>query len=196
MDAWGGTGLFDLAFLEDDLLNATVVNTDPSFVPLDRWPEWRYLLDLPGNGYSGSLKQKLTSSSAVVLLTDVGVPGAQPVYEHYHSGLQDLVHVLQISMDDAGEKVQWARANDGRLEQMVQNSNDYMRAFDQLTRCYIWKLLDEYAQLLQYTPTHSQTSAFIGEVSVRTLKVQRRPLRREAAAFRARCQQLLEEYAQ
>jgi len=65
-----------------------VVNTDPNFVPLDRWPEWRYLLDLPGNGYSGSLKQKLTSTSAVLLLTDMGVEGASPVYEHYHGGLQ------------------------------------------------------------------------------------------------------------
>merc|ERR1719428_2834152 len=85
---------FDAAFLDDDLLNASVVNTDPNFVPLDRWPEWRYLLDLPGNGYSGSLKQKLTSSAAVLLLTDTGISGASPVYEHYHVGLQDNVHVL------------------------------------------------------------------------------------------------------
>jgi len=196
LDTWAGTDLYDLAFLEDDLLNATVVNTDPSFVPLDRWPEWRYLVDLPGNGYSGSLKQKLTSSSAVLLLTDVGVPGAQPVYEHYHGGLQDLIHVLQVSMDNAGDKVLWAREHDDLMEQMVGSANEYMRAFDELTKCYVWRLLDEYAKLLLYKPAHAQTSAFLGDVSVRTLKVQRRPLRREAAAFKARCRELLEDHAQ
>jgi len=196
LSTWGATDLFDLAFLEDDLLNATVVNTDPSFVPLDKWPQWRYLLDLPGNGYSGSLKQKLTSSSAVLLLTDVGVPGAHPVYEHYHGGLQDLKHVLQISMSNAGEKVQWARKHDDVMQQMVRNSNEYMMAFEELTNCYLWRLLDEYAKLLQYTPTHGQLAAFGGQVSVRVLKVQRRPLRREALKFRARCQQLLDEHAQ
>ncbi|CAE8721490.1 unnamed protein product [Polarella glacialis] len=103
-----------------------VVNTDPSFVALDQQPRWRYLLDLPGNGYSGSLKQKLTASSAVLLLTDVGVPGASPVYEHYHSGLQDKVHVLRVTMEDAGKKVRWARDHDKEMQSMVRNANDYM----------------------------------------------------------------------
>ncbi|CAJ1391914.1 unnamed protein product [Effrenium voratum] len=105
LDQWEGSSHFDVAFLEDDLLNATVVNTDPNFVPLDRWPRWKYLLDLPGNGYSGSLKQKLTASSAVLFLNNVNVPGAKPVYEHYHAGLQDGVHILLLTMDNAGQKV-------------------------------------------------------------------------------------------
>ncbi|CAE8627960.1 unnamed protein product [Polarella glacialis] len=73
-----------------------------------------------------SLKQKLTASSAVLLLTDVGVPGASPVYEHYHSGLQDKVHVLRVTMEDAGKKVRWARDHDKEMQSMVRNANDYM----------------------------------------------------------------------
>eukprot|EP00913_Durusdinium_trenchii_P035104 g32838.t1 len=136
LDAWADNDDFDMAFLDDDLLNATVVNTDPSFVPLDQWPRRRYLLDLPGNGYSGSLKQKLTASSAVLFLNDVKVHGATPVYEHYHGGLQDRLCFRSVHTD-----------------------------------------------LRRYQPHHEQTPAF-GPVSVRTMVVHRRPLRRESAAFK------------
>ena len=47
----------------DELLNATVVNTDPNFVPLDQQALYKYIGDMPGNGYSGGLKQKLTGTS-------------------------------------------------------------------------------------------------------------------------------------
>eukprot|EP00747_Dinoflagellata_sp_TGD_P191573 gnl/TRDRNA2_/TRDRNA2_55147_c0_seq1.p1 gnl/TRDRNA2_/TRDRNA2_55147_c0~~gnl/TRDRNA2_/TRDRNA2_55147_c0_seq1.p1 ORF type:complete len:324 (+),score=62.78 gnl/TRDRNA2_/TRDRNA2_55147_c0_seq1:47-973(+) len=200
LDEWGTNRdddepAFDLAFLEDDLLNATVVNTDPSFVPLPRWLEWRYLLDLPGNGYSGSLKQKLTSSSAVLLVTDTGVQGATPVYEHYHAGLQDQVHVLHVSGDNAGERVQWARDHDVEMMEIARRANEYMQRFEELSHCFLWRLLDSYARLLRYAPKHDQLRAFGTGLSVRTTHVQRRPLRREAAAFKDRCTHLMNEYA-
>ena len=189
LDEWANNDDFDMAFLEDDLLNATVVNTDPSFVPLDQWPRWRYLLDLPGNGYSGSLKQKLTASSAVLFLNDVNVPGAKPVYEHYHGGLQDMVHILLVSMGTAGEKVKWAREHDAEIKEMVRNANRYMEDFEKLTRCYLWFLLTRLASLLRYQPRHEQTEAF-GQASVRVMTVHRRPLRKEAAVFRRECERL------
>ncbi|CAK0810615.1 unnamed protein product [Prorocentrum cordatum] len=189
--------MFDLAFLEDDLLNSTVVGSDENFVPLDRWPEWRYLLDLPGNGYSGSLKQKLTSSSAVFLLSDVGVPGASPVYEHYHAGLQHGVQVLRISVEDAGEKLQWARNHDSEVQNLVRRANEYMEGFEERTQCYLWKLLDGYGRLLRYQPSVDQNMLFGGEAaSIRSLRVQRRPLREESAKFIARCSEMIEEYSQ
>lgn len=192
LDEWAQKDEFDMAFLEDDLLNATVVNTDPSFVPLDQWPRWRYLLDLPGNGYSGSLKQKLTASSAVLFLNDVNVPGAKPVYEHYHGGLQDGVHVLLMGMGDAGEKVKWAQEHDAEMQEMVRNANRYMKDFEKLTQCYLWFLLTHLASLLRYQPDHAQTGAF-GRASVRVMTVHRRPLRKEASVFRKECERLRTE---
>ncbi|CAK9082255.1 unnamed protein product [Durusdinium trenchii] len=189
LDAWADNDDFDMAFLDDDLLNATVVNTDPSFVPLDQWPRRRYLLDLPGNGYSGSLKQKLTASSAVLFLNDVKVHGATPVYEHYHGGLQDRRHILLIGMDDAGEKVRWAQEHDDDMQEMVRNANRYMESFEKLTQCYLWFLITRFASILRYQPHHEQTPAF-GPVSVRTMVVHRRPLRRESAAFKNECERL------
>merc|ERR1712048_463941 len=115
-----------------DLLNATVVGADVHFMPLDRWPEWRYLLDLPGNGYSGSLKQKLTSTSAVVVLSDMGIVGANPVYEHYHAGLQDKVHVLSVSAKSAEKRVTWASANPDLMQEIVEKANKYMQHFDEI----------------------------------------------------------------
>ncbi|CAE7883764.1 POGLUT2 [Symbiodinium microadriaticum] len=191
LDTWSENPNFDLAFLEDDLLNATVVNTDPSFVPLDKWPRWRYLLDLPGNGYSGSLKQKLTTTSAVLMMKNVNVVGSQPVYEHYHGGLQDGVHVLVVSMNDAGQKVAWAQQHDDQMKEMVANANRYMEDVQKLTQCYLWFLIKRFASLLRYKPQQEQTSAFSSRASVRTMKVHRRPLRREAAAFKKTCEELL-----
>ncbi|CAJ1359505.1 unnamed protein product, partial [Effrenium voratum] len=192
LDQWEGSSHFDVAFLEDDLLNATVVNTDPNFVPLDRWPRWKYLLDLPGNGYSGSLKQKLTASSAVLFLNNVNVPGAKPVYEHYHAGLQDGVHILLLTMDNAGEKVSWAQTHDQEMQEMVRAANRYMEDFEKLTQCYLWLLITRFASLLRYSPHPEQTPAF-GRASVRVMKVHRRPLRRESAAFEKGCRRLFDE---
>merc|ERR1711879_572739 len=110
--------------------------------------------------------------------------GAEPVYEHYHGGLQDHVHVLHVTLDSAGDAIRWARAHDTEMQSLVANANEYMSGFEQLTQCYIWRLLEQYGKLLRYSPDESQTATFGSDVSVRTVKVHRRPLRKEAMAFK------------
>eukprot|EP00927_Polykrikos_kofoidii_P032395 TRINITY_DN27614_c0_g2_i1.p1 TRINITY_DN27614_c0_g2~~TRINITY_DN27614_c0_g2_i1.p1 ORF type:complete len:775 (+),score=104.22 TRINITY_DN27614_c0_g2_i1:101-2326(+) len=188
-------GSFNLAFLEDDLLNASVVNTDGNFVPLDRWLDWKFVLDLPGNGYSGSLKQKLTGSSAVVLVTDIARPGATPVYEHYHAGLQDRTHVLAASMHDAESVVQWAVQHDNAAAQIVKQANEYMSHFDEYSQCYLWRLLTLYGELLRYKPKSDQLAAF-GDTNVEILHIHRRPSPKEAVAFRQKCMRIIDEQSQ
>eukprot|EP00929_Paragymnodinium_shiwhaense_P000306 TRINITY_DN100545_c0_g1_i1.p1 TRINITY_DN100545_c0_g1~~TRINITY_DN100545_c0_g1_i1.p1 ORF type:complete len:718 (-),score=53.06 TRINITY_DN100545_c0_g1_i1:89-2242(-) len=195
VDKWGSDDLFDLAFLEDDLLNSSVVNTDSNFVPLDKWLDWKYLIDLPGNGYSGSLKQKLTGSSAVLLLTDIDRPGAVPVYEHYHAGLQHGVHVLQISMKEADSTVKWAIEHDKLAEDIARNANEYMSHYEELWQCYVWRLLTMYSDLLRYTPTDDQLPAF-GDINIQAVSIHRRPSQAENEAFVDRCMKLIDEHSQ
>ena len=146
---------FDAAFLADELLDSSVVDSDPNFVPLDRQQQWKYVLDLPGNGYSGGLKQKLTSSSAVLMSTDPGNRGQQPLYEHYYLGLIKYKHVLAITNgEDAKTKLDWARTAEGdkQMEKMVGQANRYMEGYERVWRCYIWRLLVLYAEAQTYDP--------------------------------------------
>ena len=84
----GRQGCFDLAFLDDDLLNATAVNTGTLLSPWLVRPD-RYLLDFPGKGYSVSLPQKRTSSSAVFLSLDRSWGRAlDRLWDSHHDGLR------------------------------------------------------------------------------------------------------------
>lgn len=196
LDAWGEDRQhFNVAFLDDDLLNVSVVNTDPNFVPLDKWPEWRYLLDLPGNGYSGSLKQKLTSSSLVLLATAI-VPGATPVYEHYHAGLQDRRHVLQVTATSASAAIEWANKYPVTARHIVRQAQEYMEQFHDIATCYIWRLLQQYAQLLHYVPRQEQLAAFGHGLTVQSLQLPRRPSSAEAALFERQCLEMMHRFAQ
>ncbi|CAD7929715.1 unnamed protein product [Amoebophrya sp. A25] len=140
--------LFDTAFLDDDLANVTVVNSDANFVPLDEQAKWKYALDLPGNGYSGGLKQKLTGTSPVLLATDMG--RGIPVYEHYHMGLTGYEHVLPVTLDNAAEQVRFAREHDEEMQQMVASANGYMQNYEKFSACYIWRLLERYSSYFRY----------------------------------------------
>eukprot|EP00928_Gymnodinium_smaydae_P054234 TRINITY_DN38046_c0_g1_i1.p1 TRINITY_DN38046_c0_g1~~TRINITY_DN38046_c0_g1_i1.p1 ORF type:complete len:706 (-),score=73.39 TRINITY_DN38046_c0_g1_i1:6-2123(-) len=194
LDRWGDDSYFNLAFLNDDLLNATVVNTDENFVPLEGWLNNKYLLDLPGNGYSGSLKQKLTGSSAVLLLTDIDRAGATPVYEHYHAGLQDRTHVLSVTMKNAGTVLKWATDHDAATAKIVGHANEYMSHFEEYTQCYLWRLLTLFGQLLRYTPSPDQIDAF-GDTNVHVMHIHRRPTKRESKEFEDNCLRIIDEAA-
>ncbi|CAD7941747.1 unnamed protein product [Amoebophrya sp. A120] len=146
--------LFDVAFLEDDLSNVTVVNSDPNFVPLDEQQDrWAYALDLPGNGYSGGLKQKLTGKSLVLLATEIGNRG-RPVYEHYHLGLTYYEHLLPITLEAMSDQVEFARELDAEaISQLISNANRYMERYALFSRCYVWLLLKKYSSYLTYAPS-------------------------------------------
>lgn len=144
----------DARFLEDDLLNATVVNSDPNFVPMEHSTQWKYLIDLPGNGYSGSLKQKLTSSSAVLLPSKPLPPAAadaSPVYEHYHAGLREFEHVMPFSSaKELIDRVAWSRSHDNEVKAIRDAANRYMETFEAIAECTIWRLLAGFADLVKY----------------------------------------------
>eukprot|EP00397_Hematodinium_sp_SG-2012_P024072 GEMP01025058.1.p1 GENE.GEMP01025058.1~~GEMP01025058.1.p1 ORF type:complete len:422 (+),score=87.63 GEMP01025058.1:1118-2383(+) len=183
-------GLADTAFIADDLMNCTVVSSDPNLVPLAGQDAWRFLLDIPGNGYSGSLKQKLTSNSAVLLLTDSG--RGSPVFEHYHLGLQEYVHIVPLLMENGNEQIRWALDNDDKMGVIARNANEFMDNYDRNTRCYLWRLLSSFSEALAYDLTDEHgfpdSSVFLRQ------KVLHRPTPREASEFNRECLELIRSY--
>lgn len=155
----GKEALVDFALLEDDLFNATVVFSDPHFVPFEQSQRWKYVLDIPGNGYSGSLKQKLTSSSAVFVVSKPqNFPQHLPVTEHFYFGLEAYKHYVPIeSPEDLVKKVEWAREHDDTVRLIRENANQYMESFLENSECYAWLLLSAYAEALKFRPQLSRT---------------------------------------
>jgi Glycosyl transferase family 90 len=139
--------LSDVALLEDDLLDADLVNSNPKFVKFEDSQKFKYLLDLPGNGYSGSLKSKLSSSSVVFMLDKL------QVYEHFYFGLKPWVHFIPIlNPQDALKKVQWAAEHDQEVQKIVKNANEFMESFDFLSECYLWFQLVKYSKAIKFDP--------------------------------------------
>jgi hypothetical protein len=155
-----GSGEFiNFALLDDDLFNATVVFSNSNFVPFEQSQKWKYVLDMPGNGYSGSLKQKLTSSSAVFIVTrPEQFPEHLPVTEHFYFGMEAFKHYVPVeSPQDLIEKVKWARDNDVEVENIKNNANDFMRSFQERSECYLWLLISMYAEGLRFQPELTRT---------------------------------------
>ncbi|KAF4758080.1 hypothetical protein FOZ63_020359, partial [Perkinsus olseni] len=189
----------DVKFLEDDLTDSSVAASDPNFIPMDHSArQWRYLLDIPGNGYSGSLKQKLTSD-ALVLPVQQQIQGiASPLHEHFYAGLQDKRHVLLVECDedacDVDKKVQFASANDAAARQTVEHANSYMARFDHYSLCYTWRLLQLYSDLLRY-PLEDEPRNRNPTVRVHRYAPQHLPTRAEEEAWREACLQDMDNHS-
>mgnify|MGYP002016334696 CR=1 FL=1 len=181
--------VLDGAFLDDDLMNSSVVANDPNFVPMDQSLRWKYLLDLPGNGYSGALKQKLTGSSAVILPVEPLPPAPQDkklqVYEHYMAGLRSWEHIIPFkSSDDLERRVEWARQHDETVLGIKNRANQYMQDFKTMSECYIYRLLSSWQEILDYEVT---PDASYFENSTVTEFAFLPPLARQAAKFEKMC---------
>lgn len=175
--------LADAEFIADDLINSTVVALDPNHVPLPRQDEWRLLLDIPGNGYSGSLKQKLTGGSAVLLLTNNG--RGEPLVEHYHFGLQEYVHIIPITADNVNDQIKWALENKEEVKKITQNANALMDQYENYTRCYLWRLFSVFSEALDYDVAEERpfpdSSVYLRQ------KILHKPTPNEAREFDREC---------
>ena len=144
----------DFAILADDLVNATVVFRDPKFVPMEESLKYKYILDIPGNGYSGSLKQKLTSNSLVFAVFKPHLfPQHKAVYEHFYFGLKKDFHLVEIDKPSDIE-LNLSQANDAKMKSIADNANAFMKSFDILSECYLWKQLKVYSSALNYGINH------------------------------------------
>ncbi|KAF4725353.1 hypothetical protein FOZ62_005062, partial [Perkinsus olseni] len=151
-----------------------------------------------GNGYSGSLKQKLTSD-ALVLPVQQQIQGiASPLHEHFYAGLQDKRHVLLVECDedacDVDKKVQFASANDAAARQTVEHANSYMARFDHYSLCYTWRLLQLYSDLLRY-PLEDEPRNRNPTVRVHRYAPQHLPTRAEEEAWREACLQDMDNHS-
>ncbi|KAF4671896.1 Protein O-glucosyltransferase 3 [Perkinsus chesapeaki] len=151
----GSKELTDIEFLEDDLTDSSVAASDPNFIPMDQASrQWKYMLDIPGNGYSGSLKQKLTSSALVLPVRLEKTEESRSLYEHFYAGLKDKEHVLLVTCDDSDcdtdEQVKLAEIHGIEAREASTTANKFMDKFNSFSFCYTWRLIQLYAEMLQY----------------------------------------------
>ena len=181
----GHEDLVDFALLDDDLFDAAVVAEDAKFVPFEKSQQWKYIVDIPGNGYSGSLKQKLTSSSAVFVVSrPEEFPDHLPVTEHFYFGLQAFKHYVPVhSPDDLVRKVQWARDNDDVVQEIRNNANRFMDNFQWKSECYVYLLIQKYAKTLRFEPTLTRDLRGVNHYQVRVTAQERESNVRKCTEF-------------
>jgi hypothetical protein len=95
---------------------------DEYYKDMDEQSKYKYALLLDGNSAPSSrMVTNLGSTSAIV-------KQASPYMEFYYHSLQPYIHYLPISNaigDDIGSIIQWARAHDEEVKQMVVRANEF-----------------------------------------------------------------------
>lgn len=82
--------------------------------------DYRYLIDVGGNGYSGRVKYLLFSGRPLLMVDRLYV-------EYFHSDLIPYVHYIPVKMDlsDLLEKERWMRENEGKCQEIAQSAFDF-----------------------------------------------------------------------
>lgn len=82
--------------------------------------EYRYLIDVGGNGYSGRLKYLMFSNRPLIIVDRYYV-------EYFHDDMIPFVHYIPVKTDlsDLIEKEEWMRNNDSECKKIAQNALDF-----------------------------------------------------------------------
>jgi hypothetical protein len=82
--------------------------------------QYKYLIDIGGNGYSGRLKFLLFSKRPLLLVE-------RNYIEYFHNDLQPWVHYVPVKMDltDILIQVKWLENNYDKALQIAQNAYNF-----------------------------------------------------------------------
>jgi len=82
--------------------------------------QYRYLIDIGGNGYSGRLKFLLFSKRPLLLVD-------RNYIEYFHNDLQPYVHYIPVNMDLSNlmEQIGWMQNNDAQCIEIANNAFQY-----------------------------------------------------------------------
>lgn len=109
----------------------------------------KYQINLDGTVAAYRLPYLLAGNS-VVLRQD------SPYYEHFYKDLRPFEHYIPFKRDlsDLMEKIQWAKDNDEKVQQIVKNARDFVRErlLPKDIFCYHVKLFEEYSKKLKVGP--------------------------------------------
>ena len=112
------TDLFDIKHI--GLINNLIDNSIDKYISLPDLLKYKYLIDLPGNGYSGRLKYLLFSKRPL-LISD------RDYIEYYHNELIPYKHYVPVKHDlsDLLTQVQWLLNNELRGIEIAKNAFEF-----------------------------------------------------------------------
>lgn len=95
------------------------ISNDRKLTVVD-FPKYKYLIDLPCNGYSGRFKTLLFSGRPVFKVED-------DLEEFFYKDLKPFIHYIPIKNDlsDLTEKLEWAESHYDEALQIAKNAQDY-----------------------------------------------------------------------
>jgi hypothetical protein len=84
--------------------------------------EYRYLIDVGGNGYSGRLKYLMHSGRPLIVVD-------RHYVEYFHYDIVPFVHYIPVKTDlsDLLEQEEWMRNNESKCEEIAQNALEFAR---------------------------------------------------------------------
>jgi len=93
----------------------------------DQVAQYRYMIDVEGNGYSGRLKLLLHARRALLLLD-------RPYHDYFYDELEPFRHFVPVGRysSDLVERIEWLRANPAREKEIIGEAQQFARA--RLTR--------------------------------------------------------------
>lgn len=82
--------------------------------------DYRYLIDVGGNGYSGRLKYLMFSRRPLIVVDRLYI-------EYYHSKLIPYMHYIPVKMDlsDLLDQVGWMKENEQKCSEIASNAFDF-----------------------------------------------------------------------
>ena len=93
----------------------------------DQVAQYRYMIDVEGNGYSGRLKLLLHARRALLLLD-------RPYRDYFYDELEPFRHFVPVGRYSSNlvERIDWLRANPAREKEIIGEAQQFARA--RLTR--------------------------------------------------------------
>ena len=110
----------DIARFEIHVVDTSKKDYMLSIVPIYKQLEYKYLIDLQGNGYSGRLKYLLHSGRLLFIQE-------RKWKSYYHFKLKPFVHYIPVKEDfsDLYDQLDWAEKNPYKVAEIVKQATDF-----------------------------------------------------------------------
>jgi hypothetical protein len=130
--------------------------------------DFKYLLSIDGNGYQSSFKN-IARGGSLIFKVNTFPNGAQATFEHWYSGVlegQDLLGIHNSS--EVSEKILWAQTHDKEAKKMAYRLGAKVEKYlsKNHTQCYLFRLLQSYSLLLQYSVCEKKNKKHKGMVKL------------------------------
>ncbi|MCF0232630.1 MAG: hypothetical protein HUJ63_10300, partial [Enterococcus sp.] len=139
VEEYGQNSNFEFIAMDWYNVKSNKMGTPTKYISLEDHTKYKYLLDLPGRGWSARVKNLMFSQRPLFLVD-------REMYDYVYLKLKKYVHYIPVKADlsDLEAQYEWAESHPKEAENIAKNALSFAKK-----NLYMHQVIDEYSMILE-----------------------------------------------